>query len=255
LKIRTIFGVLTLILLQTLPQLADASSIEDAKHASVTIMIRFKDGSMVPGSGFAISGSKIVTPAHVVALPRHQSVTSIKAKRCYRDGWISLKTTGWVDTKYDLAVLEAASGSPFSNVVSLSDNNRPSLNQWLFAIGTPAYGDREPSIADLERSECSIVEGQVFTPSRKARDREGTFDFDEAIPYGHSGGLIVNSNGEMVGVAVASSWVASSWKEHFKRLGLWHTTGVYSIHVKNVINRKSGEEMALPVPRGKLPKS
>ena len=155
-----------------------------------------------------------------------------------------MKPTGWVDTKHDLAILQATSGTPFSKVLSIG-KHQPPIGSTVHLIIGPTGGEKD--------GECSSEKGFVTAPHKSFK---GTFAVDPPIFIGESGTGVVNYDGKLVGVAVAAGAgriAAEGPKNYLKSLQLYYCTAVSLIHVQNIIGKKFCKMMSLPVQVRELP--
>lgn len=152
---------------------------------------------MASGSGVIISqDGYIVTNNHVVAGADEVNVT-LSDRKSY-----TAKVIG-ADPSYDLAVIKVeAKGLPFMLYGNSSDVK---IGQWVLAIGYPLNLD------------ATVTAGIISAKSRSLklnRDKDGNtagavdsyLQTDAAVNMGNSGGALINTNGEMIGInsAIAS---------------------------------------------------
>lgn len=129
------------------------------------------------GSGFWISGQKIVTNAHVA-----------NAGKIY------------VDFGSARALAKLESIDAFNDVAILTVEVDITAKPLPFADSMPSPGDRIFAIGNPEGLDRSISEG-VVSATREI-DRRELLQITAAISHGSSGGPIVNAKGQVVGVAV-----------------------------------------------------
>src|SRR5674476_535554 len=149
------------------------------------------------GSGVIISDDGyIVTNNHVVAGADEVTVT-LSNKKSY-----TAKVIG-ADPSYDLAVVKiSANNLPFM-LYGNSDDTK--IGQWVLAIGYPLT------------LETTVTAGIISAKGRTLglnRDRTGKKDLavesylqtDAAVNMGNSGGALINTNGQLIGInsAIAS---------------------------------------------------
>lgn len=141
-------------------------------------------GSKSTGSGFFIGGSGyFVTNHHVVENARKIHVLH-DSKKLIAEVVVSSKVA-------DLSILKVDSkvaGIPFSDI-------EPKLGTELFAIGYP-----QPGIQGLS---VKMTKG-VVSSSKGFNDDETRFQIDAAVQPGNSGGPLINKDGFLVGIVVAS---------------------------------------------------
>ncbi|MEO6818428.1 MAG: trypsin-like peptidase domain-containing protein [Ginsengibacter sp.] len=152
---------------------------------------------MASGSGVIISDDGyIVTNNHVVAGADEVNVT-LSDRKTY-----TAKVIG-ADPSYDLAVIKVeAKGLPFMLYGNSADVK---IGQWVLAIGYPLNLD------------ATVTAGIISAKSRSLglnRDKNGKaagavesyLQTDAAVNMGNSGGALINTNGQMIGInsAIAS---------------------------------------------------
>jgi putative serine protease PepD len=139
------------------------------------------------GSGFVYdSDGHIVTNEHVV-----QGATSVKVT--FADGSTYKATVVGTDPSTDLAVLEVDAPSSKLHPLTLANSDDVAVGDGVVAIGSP-FG----------------LEGTLTTGVVSALDRTidgtngysipGAIQTDAAINHGNSGGVLLNMQGEVIGV-------------------------------------------------------
>ncbi|MDQ2719536.1 MAG: trypsin-like peptidase domain-containing protein [Bacteroidota bacterium] len=152
---------------------------------------------MASGSGVIISDDGyIITNNHVVAGADEVTVT-LSDRKTY-----TAKVIG-ADPSYDLAVVKIdAKNLPF---MLYGNSNDTKIGQWVLAIGYPL------------NLEATVTAGIISAKSRSLglnRDRNGKtagavesyLQTDAAVNMGNSGGALINTNGQLIGInsAIAS---------------------------------------------------
>jgi len=141
---------------------------------------------MGTGSGVIINADGyIITNNHVISNAHELSVT-LNNNKTYTAELIG------TDPKTDIALLkiEADEDLPF---VTFADSDNAKIGEWVLAVGNPF-------------NLTSTVTAGII--SAKARDLSGTsrqsfIQTDAAVNPGNSGGALVNTNGELVGINTA----------------------------------------------------
>jgi tetratricopeptide (TPR) repeat protein len=160
-----------------------------AKDATVLIVAGNADGTVGSGSGFFVGRDKIVTNIHVVDSAR--MVFAVGTKRVYNVE----KVIGY-NPSFDVVILKVSGkGKP----LELSDGQ---INEPIFVVGYPGggYGVTKGRIHGIRNSDRQLwltVEG---FPKNKG---------DFVLVDGNSGGPILNSEWQVIGIAVSSGEVFS----------------------------------------------
>lgn len=152
------------------------------------------------GSGVIISSDGyILTNNHVVEKARHNEVSvTLSDKRTFTG-----KIVG-TDSSTDLAVIKInANHLP---AISIGNSNKLQVGDWVLAIGNPF------------RLRSTVTAGIVSALGRDVSildDRMGIEDFiqtDAAINRGNSGGALVNSYGNLIGINTAIATETGSYE-------------------------------------------
>jgi serine protease Do len=152
------------------------------------------------GSGFLIDQQgHIVTTEHVVRGAR-QLVVSLG------DGTSARAEVVGKSPRFDLALLRVDVDDPRSLTPAiLGDSDDLMVGEWAIAIGSP-FGDRlDDPTPSVSVGVISAVQRGLAPPA----DHQGPWPYfdllqtDAAVNRGNSGGPLVNSNGEVIGVNMA----------------------------------------------------
>lgn len=164
------------------------------------------DQSSNIGTGFIVDTSgTIITNQHVVSeeTSTYKVVTSdgeeYPVKQILRDDL------------YDIAILEIDSKGKTFKPIKLGDSDNLLVGQSVLAIGTP-LGEFSGSvtagiISGLNRSVTASSSSWFGTTSKTY---EGVIQTDAAINAGNSGGPLINSQGEVIGVNFATTSFADN---------------------------------------------
>jgi serine protease Do len=150
----------------------------------------------VLGSGFVWDmAGHIVTNNHVVAGASQISIV-------FADGTIVPATVVGTDSQSDLAVLQVNAPASELHPVQMADSSQVQVGQLAIAIGTP-FGEQGTMtagiISGLGRS-LPASNSSVQGPSYTIPD---VIQTDAPINPGNSGGILVNDQGQVIGVTSA----------------------------------------------------
>ncbi|WP_185866794.1 Do family serine endopeptidase [Blattabacterium cuenoti] len=145
------------------------------------------------GSGVLVSpDGYIVTNNHVIKDADKIEVT-LSDQRTYRAKLIG------TDTSTDIALLKINEKNlPF---IYFSDSNKVQVGEWVLAIGNPfdLNSTVTAGIISAKNRSLGILRGETQAAI------ESFFQTDAAVNPGNSGGALVNTNGELIGINTAIS--------------------------------------------------
>ena len=154
--------------------------------------VRITDGQIVVGSGFFFDNEgHIVTAQHVIS-----ALTQIYV--IMDDGRVSIATTAGSCQYSDVAVLKLEN-IPSIEFPPLADSSKVRIGEPVIALGSPL---------NLRDTLTGGIISQVNRYANYGTDTENRWvanllQFDAAVNPGNSGGPLVNSRGEVVGIVVA----------------------------------------------------
>jgi S1-C subfamily serine protease len=153
----------------------------------------WKPGSSrsVSGSGFVISGGRILTNAHVVS-----DATFIQVRR-YGDAERVPARVLHVSDAADLALLTVDEPGFFDSIAPLELGDLPELRQEILVLGFPLGGDT----LSVTRGVVSRIESQAYV---HANVEMLAGQIDSGVNPGNSGGPVLG-DGKVVGVAMQVS--------------------------------------------------
>lgn len=201
---RVVFSVFSLALLLTLtwsPTYLNAAEpvSEDLRNSVVRISVIAQFPSYtVPwdsgrisrgtGTGFMISGNRIITNAHVSSNARFIALEKEGDSRKYE------ARVKFIAHDCDLAILEVLDESFSNGMTPLPFGGVPSLDSTVTVAGYPIGGNR----LSVTRGVVSRIDYQTY--SHSSADSHLAIQIDAAINRGNSGGPVLQ-DGKVVGVA------------------------------------------------------
>ncbi|HXE81657.1 MAG TPA: trypsin-like peptidase domain-containing protein [Vicinamibacterales bacterium] len=145
------------------------------------------------GSGFIIDESgHILTNHHVI-----QGAERIAVK--LSDGRSLRARVVGTDPDTDIALIKVDAAEPLP-VAPLGDSDTLRVGEWVCAIGNPLAYEHSVTVGVV-----SYIGRKLFDPSL-----DNYIQTDAAINFGNSGGPLINSHGEVIGINAAISSRASS---------------------------------------------
>lgn len=170
------------------------AAVDTVGPAVVSIEVQHKDWlGIVPGNGASGSGF-VFTPDGFVLTNSHVIHEAKSIEVIFADGKRYSADLIGEDPETDLAVLRVQAGN--LNAVKLGDSSRLQPGQIAIAIGNP-FGFQHTVTAGV----ISALGRSLHTGSGKLM--EDVIQTDAALNPGNSGGPLVNSAGEVVGVNTA----------------------------------------------------
>ena len=145
-----------------------------------------KRNAISTGTGFFISpNGYLVTNAHVVGDYENIAVKD-------QSGQIRHASVIAIDKQRDLALLKVDGNFP---ALRIDQTGRPTKGQRVLAIGYPQVS--------IQGSESKVTDGVISSLSG-IRNNDDWFQISVPIQGGNSGGPLINENGVVIGVVVAS---------------------------------------------------
>ncbi|MGB5190390.1 trypsin-like peptidase domain-containing protein [Robiginitalea sp.] len=136
------------------------------------------------GSGVIISpDGHIVTNNHVIAQATQLSVT-LNNNKTYE------ATVVGTDPTSDIALIKVETEEPLPYLV-FGDSDNVKLGEWVLAVGNPF------------NLTSTVTAGIVSAKARNLGRNQSFIQTDAAVNPGNSGGALVNTNGELVGINTA----------------------------------------------------
>jgi len=145
------------------------------------------------GTGFLIdSEGHILTNHHVIEGAERLTVKLADGRSLRADVVGS-------DPDTDIALIKVAGAGPFQHAV-LGDSSKLRVGEWVCAIGNPLAYEHTVTVGVV-----SFIGRKLFDPSL-----DNYIQTDAAISFGNSGGPLINSRGQVIGINSAVSRQASN---------------------------------------------
>ncbi len=182
---------------------ASASGIDRARNGVV-----FITSELGSGSGFAI-GSDLDGPVQYIVTAGHMVIDDESGYRCSEvTVWFSAMANEFmiaevyaVDTSRDLCVLRLPEPTTKRNALPINSTVLGS-GEHVYAMGYPDYGNAGKDYVTMSTSDMVMTDGIISQQMRMVKNNLGFEAYMHSAPtsFGNSGGPLVNSNGEVVGV-------------------------------------------------------
>ena len=186
-KTLTIYVLFALLFICTLPSLSPALTTEEIAQTALgsTVLVTITDasGQSFFGSGFVVGTGQIATNLHVI-----EGIASGKVKLVGETTEHVIESVLIVDLTRDLAIVKATSLTAPS--LTLGDSDAVQIGQSVYAAGNPQglTGTFSQGIISAIRPEGnSLVKDTII-------------QMTAAVSPGSSGGPVLNSDGEVIGV-------------------------------------------------------
>jgi len=181
---KTLLGVLSFLLTFAVTRGIDAREIAH-RSLPATVLIEALDAHGQPlalGSGFFVSATQLVTNYHVVT-----GASSLRLKVTDSKEQITIETVSRLDERNDLVIIECPTDHPVFLPLATTE---PVIGESVYVIGNPKglEGTFSNGLVSSIRKDGELSLIQISAP----------------ISPGSSGGAVLNSAGEVLGVAVAS---------------------------------------------------
>ncbi len=155
------------------------------KTATVILIVNADDGAIGNGSGFFVGRDLIVTSVHVFAGIDGRSYTW-EMRSVNQPTQYTIKGVVASDPEYDLVILRVEGEG--TRILQLGDSDTVKLGENVIAVGTHGTMDQDT----LGRT----IDGTI------SRITDDFFRVKATLLPGYSGGPVLNSTGEVIGISV-----------------------------------------------------
>jgi serine protease Do len=148
-------------------------------------------GVIIDPDGYILTNGHVITPV--------QGAQKVAITVTLADGEEYPAEVVGVDADTDLAIVKISAGKPLPAAV-LGDADKVRVGQWAIAIGNPLEFAGTVTVGVISAT------GRELRPESSILERN-LLQTDAAINHGNSGGPLVNSDGEVIGInqAIAST--------------------------------------------------
>lgn len=211
-KISSIVIILMMVLLQVLPgyaaELENKEALESVVYVYSNIVLNGEEYGGYAGTGFFI-GEKgknpeyIVTNYHVIEYfvqsGGGQGESTLLA--VYDQSNVEEAYVVDYDTEKDLALLRLADATTYRKPLTLEKVGSSSIGSGVFAIGFPAIADNAVnSTSRYSTKDLTVTSGTIGRLLAESGTGRRLIQTDAAIHSGNSGGPLVNTKGNVVGI-------------------------------------------------------
>lgn len=219
-----LLGALALLLiLLAIPASADPGDVDAASRGVVrVVIIGSENGQPTPvshGTGFAVTPTRIVTNAHVVAEAVQDDTLRIGIVPSEGEGGAFARVVA-VSPRNDLALLEIAKGSLRLPPLALAGSVSSDLGE-VSAVGYPMNVDLAQGLdmGDIFRAQPPVKSRGFLSGERPSRQFD-TILHTAPIARGNSGGPLLDPCGRVIGVNSFSSDAESGDAEFYFAVSL-----------------------------------
>lgn len=213
---------------------ASASTVEDALQSVVLVSSDYGQGS-----GFAVgkvgeNPKYIVTNRHVVVSKNNIAAKTVTVYFSAAANKFMKAEIVAVDTNKDLCVLELPEPTAERKPIALCTSDKVSQGDEAYVLGYPDYALAGKNYLAYDISDIASTKGTVSQKTRVNNNGAiGTNSYltDATIDHGNSGGPMINSNGEVIGIA---AWGIRGRDENNSEV-VTSTTGGYAVQVDELI--------------------
>lgn len=148
------------------------------------------------GSGSIVSeDGYIVTNSHVVSDGEAKEINVL-----FNNGETAPAELVWNDASLDLAIIKVASDNENLNAIDIGDSDEIGVGDRVVAIGNPLGFQLQSTVTS------GIISGLNRSVSfNTGVQMDGLMQTDAAINAGNSGGALLNSKGELIGINTAKA--------------------------------------------------
>ena len=166
----------------------DSNLIEEATASTVLLVMNDRDNKPIGmGSGFFVQPNTIATNYHVIEGAAHGTVKLVRMPTKYTiDGVLA------IDKDNDLALLKVSASSDIKPLTLINDSDTVKIGEAVFVVGNPKGLEGTLSVG-------------IISSLRTLEHNNKRLQMTAPISPGSSGGPVLNTKGEVIGIAVGSN--------------------------------------------------
>ncbi len=156
------------------------------------------------GTGFAVGDPSkpieyIITNAHVV-MDDIGEQCSLRVYFSYAQNDFVIPTVYKIDEQKDIAILKLPAPTDKRTALVLCPSESVDMNGEVTALGFPGVSDKLTDNAKYDINDVTVTRGIISRKIYQNENMRSMYQIDAYINHGNSGGPLVNSKGEVVGI-------------------------------------------------------
>ena len=156
------------------------------------------------GSGFFVRHNQIATNIHVVLISQQK----VLAKLVHTEKWYTVEGVTAFDAQNDLVILKTVEGG--AKYLPLGDSDAVHIRDPITVVGSPHRGKESLQGEDIkiEVEEGKVSNGYIGKP--RIKEDSNWFHLNAELGPGNSGGPMLNSNNEVIGIVSKGNLLGDS---------------------------------------------
>lgn len=156
------------------------------------------------GTGFAVGDPNepvefIITNAHVV-LDSYGSQCDLKVYFSYAQNDFVIPTIYKIDEQKDIAILKLPAPTDKRTALVLCPSDDVDMNADVTALGFPSISNKLTDNIKYDINDVTVTRGIISRKIYQNDTMRSMYQIDAYINHGNSGGPLVNSKGEVIGI-------------------------------------------------------
>lgn len=159
------------------------------------------------GTGFAVGDPNepvefIITNAHVV-LDTFGYQCDLRVYFSYAQNDFVIPTIYKIDEQKDIAVLKLPEPTDKRTALVICPSDAVDMNDEITALGFPGVSNKITDNAKYDINDVTVTRGIISRKTYQNEKMRSIYQIDAYINHGNSGGPLVNSKGEVIGINTA----------------------------------------------------